>query len=263
MTATNTKALVRAILESLREDIDDEASWAAIRDLALDGELDGVRTSQCYDMGEQFRATVGVYPNKPWVVLALCEYTAGKAKSRIQYVQTYDKYSEPGYDLPQSGIVAVGNWNPVDDYDRDAQVRVPHDDTPELLGDLLDKLGCALEWSDEWTSCSDCGGLVRIQPDCHSWIPYYTHPEHGGDLVCHECQPPDQPAEPEDPAELQEGDYVTNDYVTFHVVGEKKRVNVGEDEDWREVVRADMEETGVYPDVWFESDHGNLTLLTV
>lgn len=185
MTATNTKLLVRAVLEALREDIDDEASWAAIRDLAEEGAFDDYRSPFCGHMTTVLKQVADNNDSRVWVMYCLCEFVADQAKSQIQEVQTHAKYREPGYDLPKSGIVAVGDWN-----------RVVDDDTPELLGDLLEKLDVNLEWYDEWSSCSNCGGLIRTKHDSMHWTPSYTLGD--GEILCHECVPPAQEEQEEE-----------------------------------------------------------------
>lgn len=81
---------------------------------------------------------------------------------------TYAKgYAEPGYSEPE-GRVLIHNWN----------------ETPQPVQDLLEALGCSLEWSDEWLVC-DCGKAFRAQPDSFSWS------MHGfigdGDYCCGDC----------------------------------------------------------------------------
>lgn len=99
-------------------------------------------------------------------------------------------YSEPGYTDNEIATV-TGNWNsPPDTEWVPAEMVDPnHEDTEagELLttGRALELLGCELEWSDEWTSCSDCRKLVRTQPDSYSWTRSYWDHEDGP--VCHEC----------------------------------------------------------------------------
>lgn len=187
MTATNTKQLVRAILDTLREDTGDEASWAALIDLDEEG---------CFseEIQRTLRRSVyvtdlGVSLSKPYeLVWRLCQLVASEAYSQVTWVQTYSHYAEPGYDEPTSGVIAVGDWNSVRRWDDVEQRHELLDDTPELLGDLLEKLGCSLEWSDEWTFCDECGGLVRTQPDGFDWQPYYDYDGDGG-IVCHDCRP--------------------------------------------------------------------------
>ncbi len=93
-------------------------------------------------------------------------------------------YEEPGYTEPPSGLIIAWDWN------------ARTDATPELLGRVLERMGVACEWSDEWTTCSDCGAFVRTQPDSYSWEPAYT--EGDGEVLCRSCQPEPEQADGED-----------------------------------------------------------------
>src|SRR5262249_8844341 len=42
-----------------------------------------------------------------------------------------------------------------------------------------------LEWSDEWTTCSNCNKALRTSPDSYDWQPAYTHDDSG--IYCFEC----------------------------------------------------------------------------
>jgi len=109
----------------------------------------------------------------------------------------YNGYAEPGYTDPECGLIATGNWNEITEY-KDGQ-RSVISDLPARLGRLFEKMGIETEWSDEWASCSDCGKLVRTEPDSYSWKPSYTLGE--GELLCHECkteEPDDESDESDD-----------------------------------------------------------------
>lgn len=84
----------------------------------------------------------------------------------IQYAKTY---SEPGYSNPAKGIL-LGNWN---HFSNDATR-------------LLEKLGYEIEWEDEWATCEDCGGAVRISPDSYGWQSSYALIDECS-IVCHLC----------------------------------------------------------------------------
>lgn len=96
-------------------------------------------------------------------------------------------YAERGYSAP---IAVTGDWNTVDTYDKASgrRVMVVGGDVMERLARLFTKLGIATEWSDEWTSCDDCNGLVRTSPDSHGWTPSYNEAAVGdGECVCLAC----------------------------------------------------------------------------
>lgn len=103
--------------------------------------------------------------------------------SRIEEIQFYNGYSEPGY---SGELIAVGNWNNITNYNADMRQHECVDDTLGRLSELLEKIGFSLEWSDEWSSCEECGNLVRTSPDSYSWLPYYTIVDDCS-LVCKDC----------------------------------------------------------------------------
>ena len=138
-----------------------------------------------------------VYENAYRLIEAAKNVTKEKsARWRIKEVSIHcDGYKEPGY----SGTgVALGNWNDVTRWNNEKNRSEVIDNTPSRLAKALEKLGIELEWGDEWTACSQCGGLVRTQPDSYSWTRSYT--EYDGEVTCHEC------LDPEEHLESLEGD---------------------------------------------------------
>mgnify|MGYP001561251471 CR=1 FL=1 len=103
------------------------------------------------------------------------------AKSEVENMGSAEKYAERGYTQPARCIL-FANWNVL----------------PSAAGDLLEKLGYACEWSDEWTTCSDCQRALRTSPDGYDWRPYFEffesdrnwsdpyHVSESGDL-CLDC----------------------------------------------------------------------------
>jgi hypothetical protein len=96
----------------------------------------------------------------------------------------YEGYAEPGYSS-ETGLVATGNWNSVDKWNTKTNSRQIISNLPERIGNLFEKMGIECEWSDEWTSCHQCGKLVRTQADSYSWTPSYQLGD--GELTCIEC----------------------------------------------------------------------------
>jgi hypothetical protein len=107
-------------------------------------------------------------------------------------------YAEPGYSDPASGIIVFGNFNAITKYTGNKFITI--DDAPARLAKLLEKLGVELEWSDEWTTCNQCGRAVRTKPDSYSWQPSYSSTDDG--ITCHECVEED----PTDYLQSLEGD---------------------------------------------------------
>lgn len=96
----------------------------------------------------------------------------------------FDGYAEPGCNAP-NGIVATGNWNEVTRWNGTERIVVS--DLPKRVGDIFERMGIECEWSDEWSTCSDCGKLVRTSADSYSWQPSYWLPPGAGELLCIEC----------------------------------------------------------------------------
>ena len=87
---------------------------------------------------------------------------------QIEYINWSPEYAEPGYDTPTKGVL-FGNWNYF---------------APKAV-ELLEKYGYAIEWEDEWSTCSDCGKAFRTSPNSYSWQPSYF--ELDGELLCKDC----------------------------------------------------------------------------
>src|ERR1700733_2652991 len=80
-----------------------------------------------------------------------------RAESEIDCMQYAHAYGEPGYTDPKKAIL-FANWNYF----------------CKEVYNLLGKAGYALEWSDEWSTCNDCGNAVRTSADSYSWQPFYA-----------------------------------------------------------------------------------------
>lgn len=76
--------------------------------------------------------------------------------------------AEPGYDLPKSGIVALGNWNDIED-----------------VSEKLTDLDVEIEWNDEWADCCECGKIFRTQANSYGWQASFASTKDG--LFCVEC----------------------------------------------------------------------------
>jgi len=107
-------------------------------------------------------------------------------RSRIEEISWADSYAEPGYKT-EVGIV-FGNWNTVDEYDKVMKDRIdlPMGDLPKRLAEIFEKLGFEVEWSDEWSVCSDCGKAFRTSGDWYFWKPSYAI-INDYELLCKEC----------------------------------------------------------------------------
>jgi hypothetical protein len=97
-----------------------------------------------------------------------------RLRGRFEDVNIYGEYAEPGYSA--DGPILTGNWNSVEG-DNGLVKRV---------GNILEKIGCELEWEDEWSTCGDCGGLVRTEPTSYHWTPSYAF-VYECELLCLNC----------------------------------------------------------------------------
>lgn len=103
---------------------------------------------------------------------------------QLQDIQLHHEgYAEPGYKTPESGIIATGNWNNITKYVNGQHITL--NDYPSRIGRLFERLGVEIEWSDEWTECSNCYKLIRTSADSYSWQPSYVMGD--GEIECSEC----------------------------------------------------------------------------
>ena len=115
----------------------------------------------------------------------------------------YAGYGEPGYDDPSCGLVATGDWNSVDVYDNRLQGRQVVSDLPCRVQALFERMGIPCEWNDEWSTCDECGELVRTQPDGWNWTPSYKVVDDC-EFLCSKCAAEREEDETED--ETEEGE---------------------------------------------------------
>lgn len=85
------------------------------------------------------------------------------------YFEFYAGCNEPGYD---DKPMILADWNHV----------------PNHVFDKIESLGYACEWSDEWTSCSECGKGIRTIGDSYEWSPAYQLGD--GEILCLDCIDP-------------------------------------------------------------------------
>lgn len=104
--------------------------------------------------------------------------------SRIEDISFCHDYAEPGYSHAENGIL-FANWNDVDEYDRNKGTRKQLNTVMSRLLRIFERMGVECEWSDEWTTCDDCGKAVRTSPNCWDWLPSHHSDDNG--TVCHEC----------------------------------------------------------------------------
>jgi hypothetical protein len=104
----------------------------------------------------------------------------------IENIECHAEYAEPGYS--SNGPILLANWNMPRLYDinGNSEALEKAKGLWDRMKKALEKAGAQLEWFDEWTSCHDCGALVRTQPDCYSWQASFAIIGEC-DLLCHKC----------------------------------------------------------------------------
>jgi len=110
-----------------------------------------------------------------------------KTTSRLEELQC-GEYCEPGYDSKRGLVLA--NWNDTHEttwIKGQGYVRVAGGECTVMgrLERILDKAGFSTDWSDEYTSCDDCGKYFRTSGDCWDWKQYGESTEHG--TICGNC----------------------------------------------------------------------------
>lgn len=85
-------------------------------------------------------------------------------------INYYEDYAEPGCSLDGKLGIFAANWNPP---------------TMGKIGDILEKLGYALEWGDEWAHCYECYKAVRVPENSYWWRLFYKFV--GRELFCIDC----------------------------------------------------------------------------
>ncbi|MCP4569123.1 MAG: hypothetical protein GY841_16230 [FCB group bacterium] len=84
-------------------------------------------------------------------------------------IDFYPGCAEAGYD---DNPVLAADWNPTN---------------MERIGHLIERMETvSLEWSNEWTGCSNCYKAVRIVPDSYGWEASYVWASDC-ETVCREC----------------------------------------------------------------------------
>lgn len=124
-------------------------------------------------------------------VRGVLEAAAKKAKTsqgryHVEEITLHEKFAEPDYTDPDSGIIALGDWNDVGHYDEKVRKFITDDDIMPRLAHVLEKrFDVCIDWNDQWTECGCCNGLVRTSADCYAWKQHFV--ELDGEIVCEEC----------------------------------------------------------------------------
>lgn len=100
------------------------------------------------------------------------------------YVQWFPHYCSKGYTSSPYGVV-LADWNNRTKYHAETREFEVIDDTPSRFGDIFKKMGLDIDWSDEYTGCSNCCGAIRTTHDSYGWQPEYL--EINYEYYCNDC----------------------------------------------------------------------------
>ena len=110
-------------------------------------------------------------------------YPNNSIENQIDEIQWYQGWADNEYGSTAVGVV-TGNWNNVEGDTASVMSR---------LFDIFEGLGFDCEWSDEHSSCGDCGKLMRTSPDSYSWNPEFVVGD--GEITCTACMADEWPAQ--------------------------------------------------------------------
>ncbi len=97
-----------------------------------------------------------------------------------------DEYAEPGYTKDSDKPILFANWNPRRNTRIEGNRYVGDDMTMPRLERIFAHYGYAIEWSDEWCTCDECGHAFRTTGDSYSWSMYGVIADGMG-CVCGDC----------------------------------------------------------------------------
>lgn len=171
MTHRNTTpdADLLGVLAALCEDADDDGAWLALADMA---EERGWKWQRHSGFDARDRA---------W--LAVAGFQAVARGHNLEYISASHEYAEPGYRIGVGGIIFFCDWNTETRWVGESPKLIC--DAAARCGNVLEALGHYCQWSDEWTTCSDCNRAVRTQPNSYDWEPSYHMGD--GELLCLDC----------------------------------------------------------------------------
>lgn len=124
--------------------------------------------------------------------IRVCEkHNWRSARNRFECINSAPHYCESGYSTDK-GEILFGNWNgPTPSKWDESQRKFTREDKHAAESLFFSRVVKALEsvaeleWEDEWTTCSECGGAVRTSADSYGWQRGYV--ELDGEILCSEC----------------------------------------------------------------------------
>jgi hypothetical protein len=177
------KKLLRTIMEGLRDEPNDVVSWSALADLLSE---QGVLYRAPQDM--ELIGTRAYLAHE--AALLLAENNMARDEIENMYNHHHGYAPAPvvpeGQEAPPLPFIVRGNWNSQRAWVPGQGYVGPEDDSPALLGDMLEALGVELEWSDCTAVCDNCYRVVHTEPTHYFDAPFYHHMDNG-DILCNDC----------------------------------------------------------------------------
>lgn len=114
-------------------------------------------------------------------------YARGSAVERLEGFNFHTNgYAEPGYPDPESGVICIGNFNDITQWDNEAHQLVILSDLPNRVAKVFEeRYGVELEWNDENRACDECEKIIRTEPDSFYWTPFFI--QRGREFLCKNC----------------------------------------------------------------------------
>lgn len=88
-------------------------------------------------------------------------------------------------------VIVLCDWNHVANY---GEPKRPGQGLFKRLGEMLERIGVEVLWSDQHDLCITCQRVMTTEPDCHSWRPQYVFVDGEG-YECSACTTADRPDE--------------------------------------------------------------------
>lgn len=122
--------------------------------------------------------------------ILFADWNDNPPKEGERWPSTFYRYIYPKPEFGNTDHTKFFSWlidayKTLIDEDYDPDDHYPYPITFKMYQEILKDLGCTLEWSDEWITCSNCGNAVRYSGDCYGWLPYFT--DIDGEVTCGNC----------------------------------------------------------------------------
>lgn len=91
-----------------------------------------------------------------------------------------------GYELGEGKVgILAADWNHVSRWSEETKRCETVCECMERVGDLAERVGLKIEWSDQCAECDECGLLLITEPRYYGWRPAYWVTDC--EIYCREC----------------------------------------------------------------------------